>query len=949
MDNTTTRRRGGVGAELHRSGLVRTDASGWRADLNAEHRQKLRESALRADQIERLGWRSLPDGRLEIPYRQPDGTAETGHDGRPWVRWRMSEAWRQRQRDNGKGKPPKYLSPKGNGCRLYHSALALAAGNYAERLADRFTPLRITEGELKTEAANAHDPERLTIGLGGVSSWQDRYDGGADSRPLTDWDEIPLKGREVRLCFDSDLRKPSVAAALRDLAEFLGEQRGAHVLIEVLPHGLDGERLGLDDLIHRHGPAAFHRIAAIAKTAFKIRRSKKAEPVYEWVFDPNPRTTHERLAYLIGLIGRHWRRGDDGKDSWLRWTGSHWEDVSGDDQLAAAIEAICATQGWEAWELAHMRSAMAAFRRSIAPASDQQLRGLIPFRNGVLSLAELVFLPHKPEHGNRWSLPYDYVPQAACPGIEALLIDRLEDPASVAVFRGFARMLLTGERCKAFLEITGPGDTGKSALANLLIALVGRANTAACTLQRIEDRGQRFETLKLRGRRLALFSECQSYSGSLEILKAITGGDQIGAEVKGGRHVDFLFEGGVCLVGNGPIRPSDPTGAVMNRRRSLPVLKVVPTADQRPMIEPDGAGGWSGQLAAELPGFVNWCLSMPAAEARAALARDVCSLHRAEAELDALLATDHLAEWADQRLVWDASRTGDKAARIGMSEDAPTQFLFASYLQFMGQQGNARPLALRTFKAKLVDLLRDTLGLPLPRGGTNAGDYRVRGLGSVLPLIRLRKGSDDEAPGVVRRGFLARLDRQQPGDQPGLVGNGKSTGAERIGNGKTPVGNGWNGWNGSDQVGSMGIELQQTRPAADGDASTHGNGESGFAVPSVPSVPQQGSCRSASVPPSVPSVPPSVPTVRRDTDNGLATVPLPGPEVVDRLIELRTAWPDLHAYGLLSHIDPNMHPQLAGPGAGRTLKAWLDRLDGIEAEAAQLSPAVLAQDLEVAA
>ena len=135
--------------------------------LQPEHRSKLRSSALSDQQISQLGWRTLPNGRLEIPYRRPDGSPEECHDGKPFRRWRLSEQELAAAKAKGE-RIVKYRSPSGNGCRLYHSALAMAAGRYEERLQDRFTPLRITEGELKTEAANAHDSERLTVGLGGL-------------------------------------------------------------------------------------------------------------------------------------------------------------------------------------------------------------------------------------------------------------------------------------------------------------------------------------------------------------------------------------------------------------------------------------------------------------------------------------------------------------------------------------------------------------------------------------------------------------------------------------------------------------------------------------------------------------------------------------------------------------------------------------------------------------
>ena len=267
----------------------------------------------------------------------------------------------------------------------------------------------------------------------------------------------------------------------------------------------------------------------------------------------------------------------------------------------------------------------------------------------------------------------------------------------------------------------------------MLTALVGGANTAAGKLQRLEDASQRFETLKLKDKRLAVFSECQDYSGQLQMLKALTGGDSIAAEVKGGRHVDFTFRGGVVLVGNGPVRASDPTGAVINRRRSLPVTKVVLASQERQLLEPDGEGGWRGELVGELPGLVNWALAMPPADARAALARDIRSQARIDAELDALLSTDRLAEWADSHLIWVGMEQDPKtflplhSLQVGTADGKAEAQLFPSYLAAVAKQGaSTRPLSLNVFKAKLVDLLRDTLGLELPAGTVRSGDYRIR-------------------------------------------------------------------------------------------------------------------------------------------------------------------------------------------------------------------------------
>ena len=88
---------------------------------------------------------------------------------------------------------------------------------------------------------------------------------------------------------------------------------------------------------------------------------------------------------------------------------------------------------------------------------------------------------------------------------------------------------------------------------------------------------------------------------------------------------------------------------------------------------------------------------------------------------------------------------------------------------------------------------------------------------------------------MIRYAFMRRADRPD---------------AERIGNGKTPVGNEWNGWNGSETF------SHKEKNEADSSSST---GEvSAVSVPAVPSIPQRGFQRSASVPEAGRSVPSSV-------------------------------------------------------------------------------------------
>jgi phage/plasmid-associated DNA primase len=884
-----------------------------KSDLSSWARQKLRGSALDDEHIDLLGWWTNEFGRICIPYVTKSGDKELDRNGNQFIRQRLTNEEIKAAKEKGE-KAPKYISPPKSGCVLYHSRIAMLRGNYEERFANTMVPLRLVEGEIKCESANLHDAKRLTIGLGGVNSYRDRYDDGETSRIIPELEEIPVNGRTVYICFDSDcFSKPQVLSAMRKLAEYL-EGRGANVLIEILPNGLDGKRLGVDDVIHRHGAEFFGEITEYAREAFKEMAGGKKK----WNLKSEPSNTTERNLYLHGMLGNRWKRGAGGKDHWQRWNGRHWEVVRGDDEVMAQLEKFARLQNWKNRELSTFTSLKAAFRRSLEPAIEHSRPGLIPFRNGCLVLPERLWRVHDPANGNTWALPYDYDPEATCEGIQAFLLDRLEDRVTVAVFRAFVRGMILQEKMKCFLEITGPGNTGKSVLVNLLIAMIGTNNHASSNLELVENPSQRFETARFVGKCLAVFNECEKYRGPMKTIKKITGGDRIPAEEKGGRAFDFVFTGGVVLAGNRPISVDDSTGAVLNRRRSLYVEKVVQTGNQKIMLQDDGNGGWEGELVGELAGFFNWALEMPAEEARRALARDVQSVKRVEAQLKTLLATDQLAEWADENLVWDETC---KSTRVGRSEDSEKIFIYPSYRNFViSSGGDRKPMSNRTFKAKLVDLLRDTLGLPLPEGDVGIAPYKVNGKGSFVPFVRLRTELDDpeKVPGVIRYGHLAQInpgpsEEAAADDEPDPSLEAAPTDGLRPDYGsqspKTQSGYGFYGFYGSCQ-----LEAHGENPE---DGSSMERREFEESATSVESIAQQGSQPLASVAEPQESV--SAAPLAPPWQVGPVEPAQPTPEMLDQLLAARRAQPDAIPFSLGLLLDP--------PQPARTVKSWLVWID----------------------
>lgn len=925
MDNPTTAQGPASGRRGQRNAAGAYGASGP-GPLTPDHAEHLAEELGGADGLAaaiHYGARSLAAAEADAM-----GFRLFGRDGKRQtsggILLPFADGFAQLRCDdppiNRRGEPAKYLNRSGVRQR------PATFGDGAPSIA--------TEGW--KDALRLHLATGETVqALAGVTGWPDLaetvrllvYDADAGGNPHV-WSQLLAAGaarRGLRLALFSRQVAGPKGGACEHFAHGGGwpvKQWKPRELLAELPNWLD-ERTRVDwiRLILRNLAVANYRLggddaaadAVVCQAAKRmklrmeharaavaaVRRVRHHDACEAEGVIPEGGNTRERCAALLAAIGRDWQHDETTRDGWRQWTGTHWRDVAGNDAVLAAVERFMDRNRWRDRELGTVRSLLAAFRRSVPAASAHPRPGLLPFRNGALELATGRLLPHAPRHGNVFCLPFDYKPLAGCDRIRAFLADRLGDPESVAVFRAFTRAALLGERRKAFLEITGPAGTGKSVLQSLLTAAIGAENVVAGRLESLEAGAERFETARFRHARLAVFSEAQRYSGSLETLKAMSGGDPIRAERKGSnRSESFIFHGMVLIVGNSPIRPSDASGAVINRRRSLHVDHVVPAGAERVMLEADGSGGWRGELAAELPGFLAWCLAMTPDAATAALSRNTPTVARAESELRTLLATDPLAQWADEHLVWDPLATGSDAARVGKADQPADHFLYASYVAWMaGQSRRPRELSLRRFKPQLVDLLRDTLALPLPAGnpcsGSRSGDYHQRH-GSVIPCIRLRQAGDPvEAEGVIRRAVMAQVpgcDGSEPvcdGSEPSCDGSAMA---------KTQSGNGCDGCDGSEPV--RYVREKNGSGAEQAEAFfSHTQDTPPGSITSITSVPALGSCHRASITsiPAIHHTGPAAAAAPAETGNGfppgdpLPTAPRPDAGFAVR-VDGQTGW-----------------------------------------------------------
>jgi hypothetical protein len=193
-------------------------------------------------------------------------------------------------RINHDGKPIKYETPG-------KSRLVLDVHPFIrEKLRDPGVPLFITEGVRKADAGVSVN--LCCVGVLGVWAFRGTNEFGGKTA-LPDWEYIALNGRDVYICFDSDvMTKPQVHAALVRLKAFL-EQRGANVRLIYLPPTADGRKVGLDDYVA--AGRSVEDLLALASDEMRSAPQTGTEPLLAGPY----RETEDGLVWL-----KHTRDGE---------------------------------------------------------------------------------------------------------------------------------------------------------------------------------------------------------------------------------------------------------------------------------------------------------------------------------------------------------------------------------------------------------------------------------------------------------------------------------------------------------------------------------------------------------------------------------------------------------------------------------------------------------------
>ncbi|EOY5742188.1 primase-helicase zinc-binding domain-containing protein [Enterobacter ludwigii] len=227
----------------------------------------------------------------------------------------------------------------------------------------------------------------------------------------------------------------------------------------------------------------------------------------------------------------------------------------------------------------------------IIPQQDAPARRLIGFRNGVLDTSTGVFSPHSKAHWLRTLCDVDFTPPVKGETLEAHApnfwrwLDRAAgsraDKRDV-ILAALFMVLANRYDWQLFLEVTGPGGSGKSILAEIATMLAGEDNATSATIETLESPRERAALI---GFSLIRLPDQEKWSGDGAGLKAITGGDAVSVDPKYRDAYSTHIPAVVLAVNNNPMRFTDRSGGVSRRRVIIHFPEQIAPEERDPQLK----------------------------------------------------------------------------------------------------------------------------------------------------------------------------------------------------------------------------------------------------------------------------------------------------------------------------------------------------------------------------
>ncbi len=528
---------------------------------------------------------------LLFPYFAADGKPLLNFHA-PFVRGRLL---------GGAPTKHKFRQPPGTRNHPYYDP---ARRDWRQVFADTTKVLILTEGEVKAMAATEHG--LACVAFGGVSSSKTRINGR--SVPLPELDDIAWTGRPVEVAFDSDsATNPDVMGAAHAVALEL-TKRGGRVVQVFIPVAADGTKVGLDDFLAKHGAAGYAKLVRLP-LALVLHPAAPLDAARAFLGASYMETEGRTLHFWRGAF--------------YHWTGARYEELNPqairadvcaflDGALQSMKDGVAVPykpNKHRIEDVLYTLRAAATLDVADAPVwldgrAAPAATELLAAPNGLLHLPTRTLLPHTAQHFNLRGIEFEFDAKAPLP---KRWLDFLKDlwggdAESIAALQEWSGYLLTSDaRQQKILLLVGPPRSGKSTIAAVLEALVGRDSVAH---PKIDNLGERFGLAPLIGKSVAILGDArlgnradqQALAGQL---LGISGQDGVTVDRK---HID-PWTGRLAIrfliLSNEMPRIADASGALASRFIVLRLTKSFLGREDRDLLD---------ALKAELPAILNWGL-----------------------------------------------------------------------------------------------------------------------------------------------------------------------------------------------------------------------------------------------------------------------------------------------------------------------------------------------------
>lgn len=255
------------------------------------------------------------------------------------------------------------------------------------------------------------------------------------------------------------------------------------------------------------------------------------------------------------------------------------------------------------------KEVLSYIRDKIQPTDLSELMAdprYICVKNGILNIETNEFIDHTPEMFFLSKLPVDCKPDAKCPEIKKRLKEIIgDDPKQFKFLRNiFGYCLYRDTPFDVIIIFYGTGANGKTVIMGLIEFLVGSENICETKLHLLAT--NRFESGNLEGKHVALTSELSAKQiEDSEMLKDISGGKYIRAEIKGGSIYKFKNHAKLISAANKLPVIKDKTYGMSRRLNTLVFYNKFPKRAKSTIMKLHEVLAADSE---EMSGLLNWSI-----------------------------------------------------------------------------------------------------------------------------------------------------------------------------------------------------------------------------------------------------------------------------------------------------------------------------------------------------